>query len=215
MSFRTASSRLRLPSRRARRRPDAAGLAAFAQWQRTGHVPTAPVPRLPDLLARRGPAGAQDAVWLQRCIAAAALASTVAVAPIDDANAAGAQLGVSVTVPLVAAMQMHYQVPTLSIDADDIARGYVDVVAGSRFSVATTSRDGYVVDLVPRLALFSAVEVVLAGTRAVLGPDGGALVARGRPRRDANAEVTYRFRLADGIAPGVYPFPLDLAVRPL
>lgn len=212
--------RAALPERRPRRRRDRASLTAHALWQRTGVVPLAPVPALPALLrkmpgATANDAHVHDALWLQRCIATAALASSAMLTPLDDAQAASAQLGVSVTVPLIAAMQMHYQMPTLTISAADIERGYVDVYAGSRFSVATTSRDGYLVDLVPRLALFRAVEVVLAGVRAELGPDGGTLVARGRPRRDANAELSYRFRLAEGVAPGVYPFPVDLVVRPL
>jgi hypothetical protein len=115
----------------------------------------------------------------------------------------------------VAAMLVHYQAPTVTVDAAAIARGYVDVVAGSRFSVATSSTDGYIVDLVPHTPLFSAVEVERAGERVVLGADGGELVARGRLSGAAPIALTYRFRLAAGIVPGVYPFPLDLAVRPL
>lgn len=205
--------------RRARRAPE----GAHARWRRTGVLPGAPVPRLAELIAaqvRRAPGpppgeAAAEAVWLQRCIAAAALGCAVTLAPLDDAQAASAQLGVRVTVPLVAAMQMHFQVPTLVVRDEDVARGYVDVVAGSRFSVATTSRDGYQIDLVPRSTLFRSVEVVLGAARAEIGPDGGTLVARGRPRRDADAALHYRFRLAAGVVPGTYPFPLDLLVRPL
>lgn len=210
---RRASGPARRPAAATRpRRPRPRRSGAYACWRRSGRLPDAPLPRLPDLLQRHGP---DEALWLQRCVAATVLASSLALAPLDDAQAASAQLGVSVTVPLVAAMQMHYQVPTLTVTATDVARGYVDVVAGSRFSVATTSRDGYVVDLVPRSALFSAVDVMLADVQARLGPDGGTLVARGRPRRDANAALSYRFRLAAGVGPGTYPFPLDLVVRPL
>jgi hypothetical protein len=156
----------------------------------------------------------RDALWLQRCIAAATLASAVALTPLLS-SAGGAQLGVGATVPLVAAMKMLYQVPTIEITEADIERGYVEVRGASRFSVATTSRVGYAVDLVAKLPLFAAVHVSSALGSARLGPEGGTLVARGRPRRDANAELTYRFELARDVRPGTYPFPLHLAVRPL
>jgi hypothetical protein len=155
-----------------------------------------------------------DALWLQRCIAAAALLSAVALEPLD-AQAGGAQLGVGATVPLVAAMKMLYQVPTIEIGEADVARGFVEVRSATRFSVATTSSAGYAVELVSKLPIFVAVDVVSPLGTARLGPEGGVLIARGRPRRDASAELSYRFELAPSVRAGTYPFPLHLAVRPL
>ncbi len=185
-----------------------AAAGAQARWRADSSLPCVPVPSLADLLARGS--RADEALWLRRCIALAAGAAAA-----HDRDSAGAVPGDGPEhLPRVAAMQMHHHARTLAVAAADVARGYVDVPAGTRFSVATTG-DGYVVDVVPRLALFSAVEIRLGALRAYLGADGGTLVARGRPRRDAGAEIHYRFRLAGGVAPGVYPFPLDLVVRPL
>ena len=157
-----------------------------------------------------------DALWLQRCIATVAFASATSIMPLDvDAGSINGPLSVGATVPLVAAMQMHFQPASIDITTEDIARGYVDVSAATRFSVATTSREGYMVDFVPTTSMFAAYRITSRVLEGQLPADGGTLVARGRPRRDANAELSYRFVLGPQARPGRYPFPLHIVVRPL
>ena len=117
--------------------------------------------------------------------------------------------------PLAATMQLHHQVPAFEVTGTDVERGFVDVPQGTRFSVATTSRDGYQIDLLPRAKMFTAFTVRSDEGSAELGPDGGTLVQRSGPRRMHDAELSFRFVLADDITPGRYRFPLHILVRPL
>jgi hypothetical protein len=102
----------------------------------------------------------------------------------------------------------------LDVTTEDVRRGYVEVHDAARLRVTSTSRAGYRVDLHPRVAMFRAIELNLDGFRARIGPDGGTLVAAGRAGRQIPARIDYRFELADGVAPGRYPWPVALQVRP-
>lgn len=117
--------------------------------------------------------------------------------------------------PASATMQLQNLAPMLEVTHADVARGYVDAPAPTRISVATTSRDGYQIDLLPRADIFTAFTVHVDGGSAELGQDGGTLVQRAGPQRRHEAELTFRFVLAIGTAPGSYRFPLHILVRPL
>ena len=117
--------------------------------------------------------------------------------------------------PVTATMQLQHQAPMLDVTPADIERGYVDVPAATRISVATTSPDGYEIDLFPRTSFFTAFTVRMAGGSAELGGHGGTLVQRDAPRHQHDAELSFRFMLASGTAPGRYRFPLHILVRPL
>jgi hypothetical protein len=115
----------------------------------------------------------------------------------------------------VAAMRLHAQVASLDVTETDVARGYIDVPSGSSFSVETTSREGYLVDLIPKAAIFTAVSVRSTWASAELGRDGGTIVACIPPGHDGHTTLSYRFALASDVTAGRYPFPLHLIVRPL
>jgi hypothetical protein len=159
-----------------------------------------------------------NGLTLQRKLIVAALlaALSLASAPaVQEAHAAqkSASLQVSATVIASAKLQMDHQQALLSVTSADIARGYVDVPAGSRFSVATNSRTGYFVDFHPRVGVFTAVQIEGLGAPVQLGADGGTVTQSAEVSRDMPHELSYRFYLGPALDPGNYEWPLLLAVR--
>ena len=162
---------------------------------------------------------------LQRRLVAYAMAITAGLVPLAGlvapvaAGQAHGTMAVSVTVVAEAGMQSAYQAAQLKIAADDVARGFVDVPAASRFAVTTNSPVGYSVEFHSVGKLFDAVQVVGLGRAVQLGADGGAVFVRGAlptgPGLGAMHELNYRFTLSPGTLPGSYPWPLQLSVHAL
>jgi hypothetical protein len=143
------------------------------------------------------------------------LAPIAAIVPPADAAQNKAALQVSVTVIANAKMQTSYQAAQLTITAADVARGYVEVPAASRFSVRTNSRTGYLMEFHPVANLFEAVHVGGLGNPVQLGAEGGSIVQRGPLASNLTHELSFRFSLRPGALPGVYPWPLQMSVRAL
>lgn len=145
---------------------------------------------------------------------AASLAPVLAITPSAEAAQSNAVMAVSVRVTASARLQSDYQPTRLNIDAADVARGYVDIAAASRFLVSTNSRSGYLVEFRSVGNLFESVQVHGLGNPILLGADGGVIVQRGRPS-GLSHELSYRFALHPDTQVGNYPWPLSLSVRPL
>src|SRR5947207_1071494 len=124
------------------------------------------------------------------------------------ADTRGAMLSVSAFVVPSTKVEVVAALSTLDVTADDVKRGYVEVRDAARLRITSTSREGFRVDVHPRVPMFRSVEVTLDGMRASIGRDGGALSAPGRRGRNQLARVDYRFELAEGVVPGRYPWPV-------
>jgi hypothetical protein len=158
------------------------------------------------------------ALRIQRRITFAAMASTLAVstiAPAVEAAQARSQIAVTAFVPAQAVGQVVEQMSEITITENDIARGYVDVLAGSQLRVTSNNPAGYVIDFFTRLPIFSSVRVTNANGSADLGPEGGTIIERGQMGRNLPLSLTYRFNLAASAQPGTYAWPLALNVRAL
>ena len=106
--------------------------------------------------------------------------------------------------------------PAVEVLASDVERGYVDVAKPTQLDVQSNSRDGYVLNVLPRTNLFSQVQVRGLDSRVELGADGGAVVQRWNQNERRRAlSLTYRFVLAQGVQPGSYPWPVQLDIAPL
>lgn len=156
---------------------------------------------------------------LQRHLITYALVVVAGLAPLATATAYAGQksatLLVSATVIANARVRTDYQATQLSISTTDVARGYVEIAAASRFSVFTNSRSGYLLEFFPVGNLFESVQVKGLGNDVQLGADGGAIVQRGQLPPNRIHELSFRFSLSPGTQPGNYPWPLLLSVRPL
>ncbi len=156
---------------------------------------------------------------LQRHLITYALVVVAGLTPLATATAHAGQksatLLVSATVIANARVRTDYQATQLSISANDVARGYVEISAASRFSVVTNSRSGYLLEFYPVGNLFESVQVNGLGSVVQLGADGGAIVQRGPLPPNRIHELSFRFSLSPDARPGNYPWPLLLSVRPL
>jgi hypothetical protein len=112
-------------------------------------------------------------------------------------------------------MHTSYQATQLQISADDVVRGYVEVPAALRFSVATTSRSGYLMEFHPVGKVFESVQVNGLGNAVQLGADGGTIVQRGPLPPNLTHDLSFHFTLRPDTPPGNYPWPLLLHLRAL
>ena len=158
------------------------------------------------------------ALALQRRLVFAA--SLAALSPINAltvgttaAAEARAFMAVTATVVDTVSIRSVHQERTLTITAQDVARGYVDVPAASRLEINNRR---------PCLFEFRAVGNVFRSVRVSgvqgsveFGADGGTLLQSTGASGVAKVEVGYRFELAAGVRPGAHAWPLALTVLPL
>lgn len=145
-------------------------------------------------------------------LTALALVSTLTPAPARAASQM-ASLQVSAVIRSSAHLHTDFQATHLQITEQDIARGYVDMPSASRFSVVTPKGGSYFVDFHPRSDLFLAVHIEGLGSQVELGADGGSVTQSGAGLAGASSTLNYRFQLKPEVKPGVYDWPLQLAVR--
>jgi hypothetical protein len=127
-----------------------------------------------------------------------------------------AQIGVSARVMPVASLQWLGATPTLRISTADVARGSVTISQAAQLRVSSNSRVGYAIDVQPRLTIFSAIIINGLPAPAHLGPQGGAITRRWPGnQRDEDLQLYFSFQLTPETAPGDYPWPVALQVRPL
>ena len=158
------------------------------------------------------------ALRIQRRLTCMALCSALAastIAPDTDAATRQTQIAVTAYVAPRVVSQLVQQAAALTITAADVARGYVEVAAGSRLRVTSNDPAGFVIDFFPRLPIFKAVHVSTREGSAQLGPDGGGIAEHRHHGRNMPLELSYRFDLADDVQPGTYAWPLAISVRPL
>lgn len=158
---------------------------------------------------------------LQRKLVAFALALATGLAPLPgllpgaEAGQSAGTLAVSVRVIAEAKLQTSHQASRLDVSAADVARGYVEVAAASRFSVSTDSLFGYTLEFHSVGHVFDAVQVVGLGRAVRMGADGGTVFVRGPLTSSASHELNYRFSLSPDTLPGAYAWPLLLSVHAL
>ncbi len=136
---------------------------------------------------------------------ATAIAATTAFAASNQAT-----MTVSATVVARAVLTVEYQAPTLTITADDVAQGYVDVPAASRVMVRCNAPAGYVLTFQGSTDYFRQVRVTGLPTEAVIGGQGGWL-QQPYSRTATTMDLSYRFILTEGARPGTYGWPLALS----
>jgi hypothetical protein len=110
-------------------------------------------------------------------------------------------------------MQVEHQADTLTVTAHDVARGYLEVPAASAFTVTTNAAEGYAIDFHPRSDVFSSVFVTGLPDPVEIGAHGGTATLDHPHGRATSHQLSYRFILRRDLAPGRYPWPLQMAVH--
>lgn len=177
--------------------------------------------RIGDELVAEGhlsPERLERALTLQRRLVVTAL--TAALFPASaiytkQAKAADARGYMTITATVVDTMTMRavYQATDLVITAEDVARGYVDVPAASRFEIG--NKGPCVFEFRRTGTLFRSFRVTLPEGTAQFGAEGGTLLQKSRSAGVARVDVSYRFDLDPGVKPGTYRWPLSITILPM
>jgi hypothetical protein len=145
----------------------------------------------------------------------------IALVVAASVTAAGARdvhsdFSVSVTVRAVANMQIKSAPAGLIVSGDDLQRGFIDVAQPTELTVGSNSPNGFALDvLTVAYPMVSSMVVEGLNSDLALGAEGGTIVQRWSHPQSVNLTLRFRLALAPGLAPGNYPWPLRLAVRPL
>jgi hypothetical protein len=132
-----------------------------------------------------------------------------------NAGETRATLSVAVTVPPVSRLEIVSQASTVQITAQDLQRGYVDLSQPMLLNVYSNAREGYALEVLPLSPLIKAIAVHGLGSDADLGAQGGRIVERWERPEATTLSLTFRLALAPGAMPGIYPWPLHLAIGPV
>jgi hypothetical protein len=140
------------------------------------------------------------------CLAALALLAAIPMAA--DAGDVRAIFTVSATVPARVSIEAISQPQALSVSAEDVARGYVEVAAVYR--VRNNDPAGYLLRLAPLTGLTSSIEVdglgsaIMVDREVVEVTEPAALQAR-------HLNLRFRFLLDPAVPAGVYPMPVQVS----
>jgi hypothetical protein len=127
---------------------------------------------------------------------------------------AQAWLAVGASVNPVARIEAMSVPGTMRIGEADVDRGYVDIDVPTELRVFGND-GGYLVDLIPAAKWLSGFTVNGLGAEVDLPSQGGTLARRLRDTTREVLSLRLRLRLAAGVVPASYAWPLHLAVHPL
>ena len=122
---------------------------------------------------------------------------------------------VTATVRAVANIELASVPGGVRITAADLARGFVDIEQPTQVVIHSNSQSGFALEVLTVTPMMSAIIIHGLDTDLELGAQGGTVVHRWQAPQAMNLSLNFRFALAPGLAPGNYPWPVRLAVRPL
>lgn len=175
--------------------------------------------RLGEALVAAGAVSERDVargLKLQRILIGIALAAAFALSAAPrPARAASAGFGsstmkVTANVLPYLRLQVLKQVSTLDVTAEDVARGYIDVPAATDLMAKTNDRNGFSLSFDARSNVFRKAQVTGLVSGLELGPDGG-MAHQPFTGNQMLMRLSYRFFLAPEVAPGSYPWPLQIS----
>jgi hypothetical protein len=107
-------------------------------------------------------------------------------------------------------LQVLKQASSLNITPEDVARGYVDVPAATDLMAKTNDRNGFSLSFDARSNVFRKAQITGLAHGLELGAEGG-LVHQPFTGNQMLMRLSYRFFLAPEVAPGSYPWPLQIS----
>jgi hypothetical protein len=188
--------------------------AALERQRRSGRQLGEELLTAGDVNARQLAAGLR----VQHRLVSAALAAALSLATGVPIQALAGSSTQSIAViarvaPWVKLFHEHQQMQ-LTVTPADVERGYVEVSAASRLTVATNNPAGYILEFQPRSAIFRSVAIHGPGVNAEISAGGGSVMQGGDGSGVARTrvELSYRFYLAEGVRAGSYFWPLLVSV---
>jgi len=141
----------------------------------------------------------------------------IAIASPIYAGSSTAEMTVSARVIARTILTVDSQPASVSVTAEDILRGYVDVPQAVTFRVRSNARDGYALGFQPLNFPFSAAEVRWNGrtTTVQSGNDWATSLTHPYQQGGSAGALVVRLRLSAGAEPGTYSWPLQFAADSL
>ncbi len=163
-----------------------------------------------------GTSGARRPTTVRAAPVLAVLALTVVAAACPaQADTRQAHVAVSASVLARAAIEQESVPASFVVSEADLARGYAEIPGATRLRVVNSSPLGYALDVWPVTAVFASADLTTGGTVATISQDGRTVMQRGLHSPSSILVLDVRFKLAAGVVPGRYPWPLRYQVRPL
>ena len=173
--------------------------------------------RLGEALVATGAVSARDiarGLKLQRVLVGVALAAAFALSASPKtarATSVGSStMKVTANVLPYLRLQVLKQASTLDVTPEDVARGYIDVPAATDLMAKTNDRNGFSLSFDARSNVFRKAQVTGLVNGLELGPDGG-MTHQPFTGNQMLMRLSYRFFLAPEVAPGSYPWPLQIS----
>ena len=141
---------------------------------------------------------------------AAAFALCAGPSPARAGSVGSSTMRVTANVLPYLRLQVLKQVATLNVTPEDVARGYIDVPAATDLMARTNDRNGFSLSFDARSNLFRRAQVTGLGSGVELGPKGG-IAHQPFAGTQMLMRLSYRFFLAPEVAPGSYPWPLQIS----
>ena len=166
--------------------------------------------------------GLSEALHLQQKLVATALIAVLSLGSLTLAQPASAtegsgptsvsrHLDFKVVIPDVLNLKVLNQTRTLNVTSEDVARGYVDVAAGTNLEIVSTIRSGFQLQFRFQVPDFREAEVRGLHEDIVVGAEGASLANHAGRGLRARYELNYRFKLQADMRTGVYPWPLQIS----
>jgi len=150
----------------------------------------------------------------RRILASIALAAAFALCASPEtaraASVGSSTMKVTANVLPYLRLQVVKQVSTLNVTPEDVARGYIDVPAATDLMARTNDRNGFALSFDARSNVFRKAQVTGLASGLELGPEGG-MAHQPFAGKQMLMRLSYRFFLAPEVAPGSYPWPLQIS----
>jgi hypothetical protein len=125
------------------------------------------------------------------------------------------QFLVGATVRPIARIESLAAPSGFAVSDADVRRGYLVVTEPVRLRVYSNSRTGFALDVHNLATDMRGVQMSGLGPDVAVPDEGASIVQRWQQPQTVSLELRFRFMLPDRLAPGTYPWPLRLQVRPL
>jgi hypothetical protein len=125
-----------------------------------------------------------------------------------------AAMHVSVEVIARTILTIDSQPASVTVTADDVARGYVDLPSAIAFHVLSNARNGYTLDFQPVAAPFTSAQVSWGTATATFGSDG-SWITQPYQQGTTFGTMNVRLSLAPGTAAGTYSWPVGIGADSL
>lgn len=130
------------------------------------------------------------------------------------ADSVSARMGVSVQVVARALLTVDSAPSNVTVTAQDVARGYVELEAPIRVQVRSNSQRGYLLRVARLNDAFGSINLDFAGGSVRVTGDE-SWIARPALSLSDSLELRGRVALRSGVEPGQYPLPFELSASPL